>query len=132
MIIALLGGTGYVGSHLVDALLHNRHTPRLLVRSGSKNRITRQPPIEQIEGDVADTAALHRLLQGADAVIYNIGLLREFPARGISFEALQFTGVKRVAEIDLSQGVRRFILMSANGVEQSLSAYQRTKLAAEA
>ena len=132
MIIALLGGTGYVGSHLVDALLDNRHTPRLLVRPGSESRITREQPIEQIEGDIQDVAALNRLVQGADAVDYNIGLLREFPARGISFEALQFAGVKRVADIALSHGVRRFILMSANGVEHSLTGYQRTKLAAEA
>jgi NADH dehydrogenase len=85
-----------------------------------------------VTGDVASSEALHSLLEGADAVIYNIGILREFPAQGISFQDLQFEGVKRVAGIAMAQGIRRFILMSANGVQQSLTTYQRTKLAAEA
>jgi NADH dehydrogenase len=89
-------------------------------------------PVELTPGDVDDTTALHRLLEDTDAVIYNIGILREYPAQGISFADLQFNGVKRVAEVAQAQGVRRFIHMSANGVEQSLTPYQRTKLAAEA
>jgi NADH dehydrogenase len=132
MKVALLGGTGFVGNYLVDALLSQGHTPRLLVRSGSEHKIPRDAPIEWTAGDVKNAAALHKLVEGADAVIYNIGILREFPAQGISFKELQFTGVKRVADIALSQGVRRFIHMSANAVEQSLTLYQRTKLAAEA
>jgi NADH dehydrogenase len=81
---------------------------------------------------LSDNTALHRLLEDTDAVIYNIGILREFPAQGISFTELQLNGVKRVAAIAQARGVRRFIHMSANGVEQSLTSYQRTKLAAEA
>ena len=132
MKVALLGGTGFVGSYLLDALWHRGHVPRLLVRPGSERKLPRHSPLEWTQGDITDTAALHKLVEGTDAVIYNIGILREFPDQGISFKELQFTGVKRVAEVALDQGVRRFIHMSANGVEQSLTPYQQTKLAAEA
>jgi len=132
MKVALLGGTGFVGSYLVDALVLRGHSPRLLVRPGSEHRIPQPGPVERIPGDLSDTGALHELLEGTQAVIYNIGILREFPERGISYRELQYTGVKRVAEVALAQGVRRFIHMSANGVEQSLTPYQQTKLAAEA
>ncbi len=132
MKVALLGGTGFVGNYLVDAMLNRGHTPRLLVRPGSEHKIPHHTALEWTPGDVSSAEALTKLVDGVDAVIYNIGILREFPAQGISFRELQFNGVKRVADIALSQGVRRFIHMSANGVEQSLTPYQRTKLAAEA
>ena len=132
MKVALLGGTGFVGSYLIDALCKSGHTPRLLVRPCSERKLPRDSSLEWTAGDITDTTALHKLLEAVDAVIYNIGILREFPERGISFRELQYSGVRRVAEIALAQGVRRFIHMSANGVEQSLTPYQRTKLAAEA
>jgi NADH dehydrogenase len=132
MKVALLGGTGFVGSYLVDALIDQGHIPRLLVRTGSEHKIPRHSPLEWTLGDISNDVALHKLLEDVDAVIYNIGILREFPGQGISFKELQFEGVKRVAEIAQSAGVRRFLHMSANGVDQSLTPYQRTKLAAEA
>ena len=36
MKVAIIGGTGFVGSHLVDRLVQDGHTPRLLVRSGQR------------------------------------------------------------------------------------------------
>lgn len=132
MKVAILGGTGFVGSYLVEALITNDHKPRLLVRPGSQKRIPRQSSCEFVLGDISNSEAMQDLLKGVDAVIYNIGILREFTSQGISFKELQFEGVVRAAGIAASQGVRRFILMSANGVEQCLTRYQRTKLAAEA
>jgi NADH dehydrogenase len=131
MKVALIGGTGFVGSYLTEALWNRGHTPRLLVRPGSEGKLPHLEPLERIPGDVSDPKALHSLLEGTDAVIYNIGILREFPHRGISFEELQLNAVKRVAALAQALGVRRFIHMSANAVEQSLTPYQQTKLAAE-
>ena len=38
MKVALIGGTGYVGSYIIDELIKNGHTPRLLVRDGWSQR----------------------------------------------------------------------------------------------
>lgn len=132
MKVAILGGTGYVGQHLTNELINQGHVPRLLVRPGSESKLPDAGEFETVTGDISDRVALTDLLDGADAVIYNIGILREYPSRGISFRELQFIGVKRVAEVAMSQGTKRFILMSANGIDQALTSYQRTKLAAEA
>ena len=131
MKVAILGGTGFVGNYLVDALLKNGHTPRLLIRPESSHQQTRSTNCEWITGDVEDVSAIQELIEGVDAVIYNIGILREFPTKGITFEKLQYQGVVHAADIAMERGVKRFLLMSANGVELALTPYQRTKAAAE-
>lgn len=131
MRIALFGGTGFVGSYLVDALVAAGMHPVVLARPGSEQRL-RHPESCAVEvGDVFDPEAVARVVQGADAVIYNIGILREFPARGITFERLHFDAAKLVIDAAVSAGARRFLLMSANGVKADGTAYQRTKYLAE-
>ncbi len=131
MKVALLGGTGFVGHYLTEKLLQHGHTPRLLIRKGSPHFPNQTHPFEWVSGDLNDRESLRRVLTGADAVIYNIGILREYPSRGISFENLQYEGVVKTAELAKTLKVNRFILMSANGVEHGLTPYQKTKSDAE-
>lgn len=131
MKVAIIGGTGFVGSYLVDRLVADGHTPRLLVRAGSESKVERPGDCELVTGDIDDAAALRRCLDGTQAVVYLIGILREFPARGITFEALQYRGVVDTLGAARQQGVTRFILMSANGIRADGTAYQRTKFQAE-
>ncbi len=131
MKVAVIGGTGFVGVHLTDRLLEAGHTPRLLVRRGSEAKVERAPECELVTGDVADAGALADCLTGVEAVVYLIGILRERPERGITFEALQHQGVRRTVDAAEKLGVSRFLLMSANGVCRDGTAYQRTKFLAE-
>jgi NADH dehydrogenase len=84
-----------------------------------------------VTGDVKDIAAVTDCVASSDAIIYLIGILREFPSKGISFEELQFRGVERTVEAAKAAGVSRFLLMSANGVKPEGTKYQRTKYQAE-
>jgi NADH dehydrogenase len=131
MKVALFGGTGFVGSYLVDALLAHGHTPRLLVRPGSEAKVVQPERCEIVPGDIEDRAAIAACLEGADAVIYNIGLIREFPARGVTWEKMHYQGAARVVDAAVAAGVRRFVLMSANGVKPDGTGYQSTKFRAE-
>ncbi|KAA6184325.1 NAD(P)H-binding protein [Thiohalocapsa marina] len=131
MKIGIIGGTGFVGSHVVDRLCADGHEVRLLVRPGSEDRLPAHPGVSTIAGDVGDEAAVDTLLQGCDAAIYLIGILREFPASGITFDALQRRGAERMMAVAEALGVKRFLLMSANGIDAAATPYQTTKLAAE-
>ena len=131
MKVSLIGGTGFVGSHIVPALIAAGHVPRLLMRDPASGRGLPLDQCEQVRGEVSDPAALAKCVQGADAVIYLIGILREFPSQGITFEDLQFRGVERTLEACRAAGVGRFVLMSANGVKPDGTAYQRSKYQAE-
>lgn len=131
MKVALFGGTGFVGAYLVDALLEAGHEPVLLVREGSKHRLEQADRCTRVTGSISDTSAVRAVVAGADAVIYNIGILRENPSKGITFDALHFEGARRVMDVAEAAGVRRFLLMSANGVRADGTAYQRSKYLAE-
>ncbi len=130
--VSLFGGTGFVGSYLVDALLANDLQPVMLVRDGSESKVRQRDRCTLVSGDIDDADAIAQVIDGSDAVIYNIGILREFPDRGITFEKLQDEAARRVMDTAVAQGGRRFLLMSANGVKPDGTPYQRTKYNAEA
>jgi len=133
MKVALIGGTGYVGSYIIDELIDHDHVPRLLVRDGSEHKVTQPEKCEIINGNIEDDEAIGQTLDDCDAVIYLIALIREFPDRGLTNEKLQFKGSKRVAEIAEEKGVKRFLLMSALGADPNPngSKYMQAKHLAE-
>ena len=132
MKVAVIGGTGFVGSYIVDALLDAGHEPHVLVRPGSEDKLHKADQCSITPGDLGSTAAIDAVVAGCDAVIYNVGILREFPRQGITFEALQYRGAEAVAQAAKRAGIRRFLLMSANGIDSAQTRYQTTKLKAEA
>lgn len=127
MKVAIFGATGFVGSHLVDALVEAGHEPAALVRPGGESRLQHLDRCRVVEGDIDSAAAIDAALSDADAAIYNIGILREHPKLGITFDGLQHEAVRRAVDAAKRQGVGRFLLMSANGVERGGNAYQVSK-----
>ena len=131
MRVAIIGGTGFVGSYLVDELCDAGHEVSLLVRAGSETKLHRSDLFRTVAGDVASTSALQAVVADCDTVIYCIGILREAKRKGITFEALQYEGLAATVEAAKNAGVQRLILMSANGVKAGGTPYQDTKYRAE-
>lgn len=131
MRVALFGGTGYVGSYLVNALTDAQHEPSLLVRTGSEAKIHRINSCRIIIGDLDSEAAIETTLENCTAVIYCVGILREDRKRGITFEKLQYEALVRVANLAAAQGISRILLMSAKGAKHAGTRYQNTKFRAE-
>jgi NADH dehydrogenase len=131
MRVALFGATGFVGSYIIDALLAAGHLPVVMVRPGSEHKVRQSDHCITVPGDIGDGAAVAATLRDCDAAIYLIGILREDPAAGITFESMQFDGAKRCIDAAAERGVSRFLLMSANGVCADGTAYQRSKFKAE-
>ncbi|MFB0517149.1 MAG: NAD(P)H-binding protein [Candidatus Neomarinimicrobiota bacterium] len=131
MKVALLGGTGFVGSYLVEELLERGHEPVLLVRPGSEGKVSRRLECTLISGNVGNQNAIFATLEGCDAVIYSIGIIRQFERKGITYDELHFQGAKRAMDAAVQSGIKRFILMSANGVKPDGTPYQKTKYQAE-
>jgi len=128
--VAIIGGTGFVGGYLVDALLAAGHDVSTLVRPGSESKL-HSDSVHSVSGDLSSQAALQETLKGCDAVIYNVGILREFPRRGITFEQAQYQGVVDTVAAAKAAGVSRMLLMSAIGVKDPGTRYQSTKRRAE-
>ncbi len=66
MRLAVTGSTGFLGRHLVAAALQRGHEVRALVRPGREGPAGAQP----VAGDLADAAALARLVDGAEALLH--------------------------------------------------------------
>jgi len=131
MQVAIVGGTGFVGSYLCEALVRAGHTLSLLVRAGSEDRVAVQSGVRIVAGELSSAASLDELVEGCDAVLYNVGILREIPRSGVTFEAMQYQGVVDTLAAARRAGVRRCLLMSANGVKSPGTRYQDSKFRAE-
>lgn len=131
MRIAVFGGTGFVGCHIVQRLHAAGYQTSLLVRPDNEAKSENRPSDRTVSGDLSDAAAVESVLAECDAAIYLVGLLREFPRRGITFREAHYEGVVRVADAARQLGVSRFLLMSSNGVEARAIPYQVSKHDAE-
>jgi NADH dehydrogenase len=131
MKVALFGGTGFVGSYIVDELISQGIEPNLMVREDSEDKLLQQEMCRVIKGDIDDEKAINETLDGCSAVIYSIGIIREFPNRGITYENTHFNGAKRCIDAAKKKGISRFILMSANGAKMNGTGYQSTKFNSE-
>ena len=131
MKVALFGATGFVGSYILDELISQGMEANLMIREGSENKLLQKEKCRIIKGDINDEIAINKTLDGCGAVIYNIGIIREFPNRGITYENLHFNGAKRCIDAAKEKGINRFILMSANGVKMNGTSYQSTKYCSE-
>ncbi len=131
MNVFVAGGTGYIGNHVIDTLVKDGHRVYALVRRGSEQKVSNKH-IEFRYGDISDPASLNSTLDGCDAVIYLIGLIREFPSKGISFELAHVDGVRHLYTRAKLSGIKRWVQISANGVmPDTPDGYRRTKYRAE-
>ncbi len=139
MKIFLTGSTGFVGKRILQDLLENKYQVRCLVRKGSEQKISHykdpvlvKTGIDIVNGDIADAASLDGKLEGCDAVINLVGIIREFRGKGITYEKLHYEGTANLVKAAWSQKVRRFIQMSALGARpDGKTQYQQTKFRAE-
>ena len=129
MEIFLAGGTGFVGGHLRNILLEQGHAVRLLAHrrmTGAANGM------QIIEGDVAKPETWVEAIRGCDAVINLIGIIREFPGRGVTFDKLHVQATENIIGASKKAGIERYLHMSALGARAgATSMYHRTKYRAE-
>ena len=98
MKIAVFGGTGVVGNYIINQLLSAGYDVNVLVRNESKNKLEKIKKCNVISGDISHAEAIDATLKNCNAVIYNIGIIREFKSEGITFENLHYQGLKSVVD----------------------------------
>ncbi|MBO8173398.1 MAG: complex I NDUFA9 subunit family protein [Bacillaceae bacterium] len=136
MNIFITGGTGFVGRAMVRYLLGKGHHLRCLVRPGSRHKLDipdyTQSRVAIVEGDLHDPQKLAEGIQDADAVIHLVGIIREFPRKGITFDKIHIEGTRHMVNAARENGIKRFVHMSALGARpNATSAYHRSKYEAE-
>jgi len=124
--LAITGGTGFVGSRLIDAALAAGHEVRALTR---RDQLPREG-LSWIAGSLEDRDALRQLVTGTDAVIHVAGVISAPDAAG--FEAGNVGGTLAMLAAATAGGVHRFVHVSSLAArEPKLSLYGASKAKAE-
>jgi uncharacterized protein YbjT (DUF2867 family) len=113
MKVLVTGGTGFVGPAIVQALVDAGHTVRVLERK--PGRSAGLPSQEAVQGDVTDPASLQRATEGQEVVVHLVALLAGPPEE---FQRVMEQGTRDLVAAATEAGVRRFVLMSALGVDE--------------
>lgn len=124
--ILVLGGSGFIGRHVVAALVRAGHAVTVPTRrwAHAKHLLT-WPQVTVRELRVSDPAALQEVMRGHDVVIHLIAVLHGNEAR---FEQMHVQLPLAVAQACVQAGVPHLIHMSALGADpQGPSMYQRSK-----
>lgn len=130
MRIFLTGGTGFVGRHVLRELMDQGYQVRVLVRRGGAPEGFEGNQIEVVRKDINDS--LETCMEGVDAVIHLVGIIKEIPAQNVTFELLHTRATQNIVHAAKTAGVPRIVFVSANGASEfGETRYQTTKWAAE-
>ncbi len=125
-VLAITGGTGFVGSHLIDHALEMGHSVRALARKPQAPRIG----VTWIEGALDRPKSLATLVDGANAVIHVAGVVNAADRAG--FAEGNIAGTEGIVKATALAGIRRFVHVSSLAArEPDLSNYGWSKAEAE-
>lgn len=115
MIALVTGGTGFVGSHLIEALRSGGDTVRALVRRSSDRDQIASLGGEPVEGELGDVESLRKACRGCD-VVYHAAARVEIVGDYREFHETTVMGTERLVQAARDAGVRRFVYVSSCGV----------------
>ena len=112
ILVALTGGTGFVGSHVADALLAAGFRVRALVRRPSERSWLTGTDVEIVKGDVRDPESLPVLVDGASAIVHAAG--KTSAKNEAEYMASNAAGTENVAAAARAQAPEaHFVLVSS-------------------
>lgn len=109
------GGSGFLGSHVVDALVARGQPVRALVRATSDTAYLAALDVELAYGDLTDFSSLRAATRGIDRIYHCAALAADW-GPWAAFRAANVTGVRNLLQAALEAGVSRFVHVSTTDV----------------
>ena len=111
--VLVTGGTGFVGSHLVELLMQRGYSPVCLVREPSRLRWLSGLDVELVAGDCRDSGSLEGAVQNVSIVIHAAGLTKARHSR--DYYDVNHLGTRNILEACArhNPGIDKFILLSS-------------------
>jgi len=110
--VLITGASGFVGSHLAEALAREKVKVKLLVRKTSRLPFVPTPEMELCYGDVTDLESVRQAAQGTEAIYHLAGILR-----GSNYDHLKNVnaeGTRNVCKTaEEVKGLKRFLYVSS-------------------
>lgn len=134
-LVTVFGGSGFLGRHVVRALVKRGYRVRVAVRrpdlAGFLQPLGMVGQIHAVQANLRYPASVTAAVMGADAVVNLVGIMKERGRQ--SFTAVQANGARAVAQACATVGISRLVQISALGADaESRSVYARTKAEGEA
>ena len=118
----ITGGTGFVGSHVADAVAARGGAIRAIARPGSDTKHLQSLGAEIVPGDLSDADALRRAADGADYVIHCAAKVGDWgPAE--EYRAVNVGGLRALLEAVRGKPLTRFVHLSSLGVYEARHHY---------
>ncbi len=116
MVSVVTGGTGFVGSHLVDLLLEKAHTVKCIVRKTSNLRWLEGKPVEIIDSGLYDKEKLKEVLKDTDYLFHVAGVVKA--KKWEDYYNGNVTPAKNLLEvlIEVNPQIKRVIVVSSQTV----------------
>ncbi|MGE4062560.1 MAG: NAD-dependent epimerase/dehydratase family protein [Rhodospirillaceae bacterium] len=130
-VVAVTGATGFIGRHVVEALIEAGYTVRALARRLPAKDQAENDAVSWVLGSLVDDGALKSLVKGASAVVHCAGAIRAISRDG--FLAVNADATRRLAGIAAAEAKpARFVHLSSLAArEPRLSPYAASKRAGE-
>jgi uncharacterized protein YbjT (DUF2867 family) len=133
-LVTVFGGSGFIGRHVVRALLKRGWRVRAAVRrpdlAGHLQPLGMVGWVQPVQANLRYRWSVDRAVEGADAVVNLVAILAETGRQ--RFDSVNIFGARAVAEATRAAGIGRFVQVSAIGADpESPSAYGRSKAEAE-
>lgn len=107
------GAAGFIGSHVVRALVEEGAHVRAFVRPGEDRRNLRDVSVETVFGDVRSTDDLDRALSGVDHVFHLAAVYSLAPSAAETMRTVNVEGTRTVLARARRAGVRRVVHTSS-------------------
>ncbi len=115
----VLGGAGFIGSHIVDALLDHGHEVRVFDRNNvdTRNLVQALPRIELVRGDFLNEDDLRSAVDGIDVVVHLVGTtLPKSSNDNVVYDIeTNVVGTVRLLNLAKHVGVRKIVFASSGG-----------------
>jgi nucleoside-diphosphate-sugar epimerase len=140
------GGTGFIGSHLVELLLSKGYRVKSLVRKTSSLKWLEKLPVEYVYGDLFSSDALQSAVRDVDYVYHLAGVVAAKTREGYFRGNQEGTRNLLEAVLSVNPGLKKFIFVSSltavgpgagdepvteETIPHPITAYGESKLAAE-
>lgn len=127
--VFITGGTGYLGSNLIPALLERGHRVRGLIRPTSKGYLPSE--CEVVTGDALDAKTYQHLVRPSDTFVHLVGVSNPSPAKAAEFRAVDLTSAQEAIKAAAELAISHFIYLSVAHPAPVMKAYTAVRAECE-
>jgi uncharacterized protein YbjT (DUF2867 family) len=128
--VFVTGGTGYIGSATIRALLARGQTVKALVRAGSESRLP--PGAQPFVGNALAGDSFAAAIEAGDTFLQLVGTPKPSPAKANEFERVDLVSVGESVRVSRERGVTHFVYLSVAQPAPVMKAYVAVRARGEA